>query len=188
MKGILFEVVAQVVERSEGHAAWDAALAAASSHGAFTSLGTYDDAEFLAIVGAVAGQRGESVADTARWLGRGALPLLVERYPSFAVGHSTRTFVLTLNHVIHPEVRKLFPGGAPPDFVATDRPDGGLALEYRSSRALCTLAEGLILGTGDHFADPVEVSQSQCVHRGDPCCVLELVFTAPASDTSAPHA
>lgn len=184
MKGILFEVVAQVVERSAGHAAWDAALTAAGSHGAFTSLGSYDDGEFLAIVGAVADQRGEAVADTARWLGRRALPLLVERYPTFAVGHNTRSFVLTLNHVIHPEVRKLFPGADAPDFIATDRPDGAVALEYRSTRALCTLAEGLILGTGDHFADPVQVSQSECVHRGDERCMLELVFTSAGGATS----
>lgn len=180
MKGILFEVVAQVVERSSGPAAWDAVLTAAGSDGAFTSLGTYEDAELLAIVGAVADQRGEAVPDTARWLGRQALPLLLERYPAFAEGHSTRSFVMGLNHVIHPEVRKLYPGADTPEFVAVDRADGGLSLEYRSARALCTLAEGLILGTGDHFADPVQVSQSLCVHRGDDHCLLDLTFVGDA--------
>ncbi len=149
--------------------------------GAYTTLGTYDDAEFVALVAALAAARGEAVPDTVRWFGRAALPVLVDRYPSFAEGHaSARSFVLTLNHVIHPEVRKLHPGAEVPDFTAHERGDDALALAYRSRRALCTLAEGLILGAGDHFGEALAVDQSSCVHRGDDACVLEITGLTPA--------
>jgi len=178
----MFEVLARVVEADAGIAAWHAVLADTGLSGSYTTLGTYGDDELLALVGAIAARRGMSVDDTVRWFGRAALPVLVERYPAFSAGHtSARSFVLTLNHVIHPEVRKLYPGADVPDFVALDRPDGGLALEYRSPRALCTLAEGLILGAGDHFGEAISLSQSRCLHRGDEACVLELAFTAPTS-------
>jgi hypothetical protein len=55
--------------------------------------------------------------EVLRWFGRSAMPLLAERYPDFFKGHTdTRSFLLTLNSIIYPEVRKLYPGAITPVF------------------------------------------------------------------------
>ena len=52
-----------------------------------------------------------------RWFGREALPLLADRYPDFFEQHPRhQPFLLTLNRIIHPEVRKLYPGADVPNF------------------------------------------------------------------------
>ena len=48
---------------------------------------------------------------------------------------STRSFLLTLNDIIHPEVRKLYPGADVPEFDFDFRA-GMLVMGYRSTRKL----------------------------------------------------
>ena len=52
MKGIVFNLLEDLVVRDHGEDAWDDLLEEAGSDGAYTSLGSYDDAELLALVGA----------------------------------------------------------------------------------------------------------------------------------------
>jgi hypothetical protein len=89
---------------------------------------------------------------------------------------SCRSFLLTLNDIIHPEVRKLYPGAQAPDFTFSSSDDGALLIGYDSSRRLCELAEGFVLGAGDHFGEVVAVDQPECVHRGDAACILRCRF------------
>ena len=97
-----------------------------------------------------------------------------------AAGHaSTRSFLLTLNDVIHPEVRKLFPGADAPEFEFEERGAETLALAYVSNRGLCSFAEGLVEGAAAHFGETVTIVQSECMKKGDTRCVLICTF-APA--------
>ena len=41
-----------------------------------------------------------------------------------------RSFLPTLNDIIHPEVRKLYPGADVPTFGLQHRPDGAIAMRY----------------------------------------------------------
>ena len=101
--------------------------------------------------------------------------MLAERYPEFFSPHAdVRSFLLTLNEIIHPEVRKLYPGAQVPDFEYRAPSADVLELVYRSERGRCDLAEGLILGSAAHYHQQVELTQPQCVHRGDDVCVLRV--------------
>jgi hypothetical protein len=113
-----------------------------------------------------------------RWFGVKALPLLAAKYPAFFNRHqSTRPFILTLNDIIHPEVRKLYPGADTPEFdFDTSSPDV-LVMNYRSKRKLCSLVEGFTEGAAAHFNESVSMQHPLCMHRGDPCCRLEFSFT-----------
>ena len=67
------------------------------------------------------------------------MPLFAERYPQLFEPHDcTRSFVLTLNDIIHPEVRKLYPGADVPEFDFGIRDDDRLVMGYRSPRKLCS--------------------------------------------------
>jgi hypothetical protein len=83
---------------------------------------------------------------------------------------------LSLNDVIHAEVRKLYPGAEVPVFgfelPQVTGSGESVVIHYRSKRKLCPLAEGFIAGAADHFRQPVSISQQSCMLDGADECVL----------------
>lgn len=176
MKGVVFNLLEQLVARDFGEDTWDSLLEASRLDGVYTSLGNYPDEDLVKLVSAAAGALSMPPDDVVIWFGRNALPLFATRYPQLFEPHSsTRSFVLTLNDIIHPEVRKLYPGADVPEFDF-DLQDGVLVMGYRSARKLCSFAEGLLLGTADHYGERLTVEQPTCMKRGDHKCVLEIAF------------
>jgi hypothetical protein len=178
MKGIVFNLLEQAVVREHGEEVWDKLLDSANTTGAYTAVGSYPHQELDALVAAASAMLGQPPDDVQRWFGRAALPLLVDRYPVFFDGHtSTRAFLLTLNDVIHPEVRKLFPGAYAPSFEFDETSEEALGLTYESHRELCAFAEGLVEGAAVHFGERVAIDQTECTKRGDARCTLRVTFT-----------
>ncbi|MGI8461296.1 MAG: heme NO-binding domain-containing protein [Solirubrobacterales bacterium] len=178
MKGIVFNLLEEVVVRDHGEMAWEAVLDSAGAGGAYTSLGSYSDEEFMRLVGAASEALGKPEEEVVRWFGREAIPLFVERYPAFFESHeSTEPFLLTLNRIIHPEVRKLYPGADVPSFEFGES-NGSLTMSYVSARRLCFFGEGLIEGAAGHYGERAEISQPRCVLRGDPNCEFKIRLTA----------
>lgn len=179
MKGIIFNLLEIVVVRDYGEDTWDSLLETAGLDGAYTSVGSYPHEQLLALVDAASTATGTPADDLVRWFGREALPMLYDRYSAFFDPHpSTRPFLLTLNEVIHPEVRKLFPGAYAPSFDVGEEDLRSLVLTYESHRGLCAFAEGLILGAADHYGEQVTVDQPECAKRGDARCILRTTFAA----------
>ena len=177
MKGIVFNLLEEAVSTEFGDATWDRLLDDAQLDGAYTSLGSYDDAEILRLVAVASKALGIPEEDVLRWFGRRAMPLLAKRYPAFFANHaSARGFLLTLNSIIHPEVRKLYPGASPPVFDF-DTGDGDvLVIGYNSARRLCALAEGFMQGAAEHFGEQAEITQSACMHHGAAKCSFHVRF------------
>ena len=176
MKGVVFNLLEQLVARDFGEDTWDALLEASELDGIYTSLGSYPDEDLAKLVSAASDALAMPADDVVVWLGRNSLPLFAVRYPQlFAPHDSTRSFVLTLNDIIHPEVRKLYPGADVPEFDFDVR-DEVLVMGYRSPRKMCSFAEGLLLGSADHFGERLTIEQPVCMKRGDEQCVLEIVF------------
>ena len=175
MKGIVFNLLEEAVTTDFGDATWDRLLDDAGLDGAYTSLGSYDDAEIMRLVEVASQALQIPPADVLRWFGRRAMPLLAGRYPAFFGGHAgTRAFLLTLNSIIHPEVRKLYPGASPPVFDFDTGDYTTLVIGYNSARRLCALAEGFIAGAAEHYGEQAQVSQSQCMHDGAEKCVFHV--------------
>lgn len=182
MKGVIFNLAEEVITDSYGEDTWDALLEAAGLDGSYTSLGNYPDEHLFRLVDAAASRLGVAGADVVRTLGEGALPLLAERYPFFFADHrSTRSFLLTLNEIIHSEVRKLYPGAEVPEFDFDASDPMWLAITYRSPRKLCALAEGFINGAARHFREVATIEHDTCMHRGDDHCTLRCSFLATAA-------
>lgn len=175
MKGIIFNLVEDVVTSEDGADAWDDLLDSADVHGAYTAVGSYSDEELLAIVQAASTASGQPASDVLRHIGRRSLPLLAQRFPEFFELHSgVRTFLPSLNSVIHPEVRKLYPGATPPHFDFRTADDGCLLMDYHSQRGMCAMAEGLTLGAGDFYGQTLDITQIQCKDAGAPFCTLRI--------------
>jgi hypothetical protein len=179
MKGIVFNLLSTAVMREYGEDAWDDMLAATGLNGAYTSLGNYPDEELLKLV--EAGRARLGLADSGRvlrWFGRRAIPILAERYPVFfTLPKSTRQFLLTVNDIIHPEVRKLYPGADVPVFDFDTSSDEVLVIEYRSHRKLCALAQGFAEGAADYYREIVNFEHAACMHDGAERCVFRLRFS-----------
>ncbi len=175
VKGIVYNLLEACVSAEYGEATWDALLSAAEVDGAYTSLGSYPDAELFALVGAASAALELPPETIVRWFGRSAMPLLAERYPAFFTPHTgTRAFALTLNEIIHPEVRKLYPGADVPTFSFDASSPQTLVMGYRSTRRLCAFAEGLLEGAADHYDEQIVIEQPRCMLRGDDDCILEI--------------
>ena len=178
MKGVIFNLLEAIVDRDLGPETWEALLDDTGLDGVYTSLGSYEDAELLALVGAASARLDKPPEEIVRWFGRNALPLLAERYPQlFEPYDEGRTFVLTLNEIIHPEVRKLYPGAITPEFDFDSSDPERLTMLYRSPRKLCALAEGLLEGTADFYDQSVVIEQPQCMNRGDEHCRMVIGFS-----------
>lgn len=175
MKGVLFNIVEEVVDDTLPDGTWDRALEGAGVRGAYTSLGNYPDEQLVRIVGSLSDQSGLPVPDVLRHAGQHGFNHLVERHPDLVDDvDDLWTLMSRLDDVIHPEVLKLYPEATPPMFAVESSDEGSMTLRYRSPRQMCFLAEGLILGAADHFGTSVDVSQSECVHAGGDSCVIEV--------------
>lgn len=177
MKGIIFNLLQEAVTRQYGADMWDDLIDAAEVDGAYTSLGNYADDEVTALVVQAAKALDLSAGEVLRWFGHSTIPMLAERYPEFFTRHDdARSFLLTLNSIIHPEVRKVYPGATPPVFGFDDSQPDALVMTYASRRRLCMLAEGFVTGSAAHFGQQVRMQHAQCMHEGAAHCVFELQF------------
>jgi Haem-NO-binding len=177
MKGIMFNLVEEVVTDRFGADTWNSLLGRAGLDGAYTPLESYPDGDLFRLVGAAERALEVSADEVLREFGEAALPLFAERYPAFfAPFKSTRPFLLTLNDVIHPEMRHHYPGAEMPDFDFNTSDPEVLVIGYRSARRLCALAEGFIIGAARLYHQDSEVSQLSCLKEGDPKCLIACRF------------
>lgn len=178
MKGIIFNLAEEVVAAAHGPETWDALLEESGASGAYTSLGSYPDSELIAILTAASARLGMPVADVLRWFGRSAMPLIAQRFPAFFTGvPNLQGFILSLNTIIHAEVRKLYAGATCPHFDFALQNNGQLHMTYHSPRQLCALVEGFVTGAADHFGETVTIDHGQCTRHGAPACTF-LVHSA----------
>lgn len=185
MKGIIFNLLEAVVIDEHGEDAWDDLLDAAGVEGSYAALGNYPDAELLRLVALMPDAFGGDRNAQLRWFGRRAMPILAHRYADFFESPTdTRSFLLTLNNIIHAEVRKLYPDADVPTFdfdpvPGVEPPPGdALVMGYESTRRLCALAEGFIHGVADHYGQAATIEQPRCMHRGDERCALVCTFAS----------
>lgn len=177
MKGVVFNLLNDMVERKYGLEAWDALLSSTGLDGIYVATESYPDAELYALVGAASEMTSIDAADLVREFGRHMIPSFVRQYPVFfRDGMRLKDFLLTIDQVVHVEVSKLFPDAGLPEFRYSDDAPDQLVMLYRSPRKLCGLAEGLIDGAASHFGEQYSLDHQVCMHHGDDHCELRLKF------------
>ena len=179
MKGVVFNLLEQAVSRAFGPDTWDTLVDMAGVSGAYTSLGNYPDSEIEALVAAAMQALSLDRDAVLRWFGQNAMPVLAEVYPAFFEGPANaREFTAGVNHIIHSEVRKLYPGAACPHFRLSDGADGQLVMDYLSTRNMCALAQGFVEGAAAWYGEAVDFTHTACTRHGDPHCRFEIVWRA----------
>ena len=127
--------------------------------GAYTAVGTYDHAELVRMVEALANRSGVPVPTLVHAFGLYLFGRFHALYPGFFSGIPTALdFLEGVETVIHTEVRKLYPDAQLPEFDCV-RTASGLDMVYSSPRHFGDLATGLIEGALLHFGDPVSLTR-----------------------------
>jgi Haem-NO-binding len=99
-------------------------------------------------------------------------------YPAFfAIAHSAREFLLTVETRIHELVRATIPNAAPPQLHVTELGDDAVSIVYSSPRRLCVLLRGLTEGTTQHYGETATIEETTCMWRGDDQCTFEVRFS-----------
>lgn len=179
MKGVVFNLLGDMVETRYGLAAWDQLLEETGLSGIYVATGSYPDSELYVLVEAASRLTTIDAPDLVRAFGQHMIPSFVKQYPGFFKAEMrTKDFLLTVDQVVHVEVRKLFPEAGLPEFRYDDPSSDRLTMIYRSPRKLCVLAEGLILGAAQHFGEHCDIRHDVCMHHGDDRCELKLTFNA----------
>lgn len=182
MKGVIFNLLEDFISTGWGPDTYEAVLAKCPLHTKepFVGPGTYPDADLLAIVEKTTEKLGITVPEAVHAFGKYCFPKLAAKFPVFVAGHDhPKTFLKTIDDVIHVEVRKLFRDANPPRITFTDPGPDQLILTYESGRRLCALMTGLLDGAAEYFKIPIEATQTECMLDGASACVFHLRFATP---------
>lgn len=179
MKGMVFTMLQDMVVQQLGMDTWERVLDRANvpSQGIYTSIATYPDEEFLALVKAVSEEGHIPTEKLMEDFGSFMFPVLAKKFPIFIDQEMTlKDFLKSIESVIHVEVRKLYPEAGLPTFKYEEPAENQLIMIYQSPRKLCFLAIGLIYGAAKHFKTPIRVKQTKCVHQNQNHCRFEVEF------------
>ncbi|MBQ0755984.1 MAG: heme NO-binding domain-containing protein [Amphritea sp.] len=179
MKGVIFNILEELVEQRCGMQAWNNILSELGNAGIYTAGKSYPDEDLMVLVGAVSAKLEMPDSEVIGMFGEYMFSQLADRYPIFIEQENTlRGFLKSVDEVIHVEVRKLYENPNLPSFNCIDTDDQTLLMEYRSPRQLCILAEGLIRGAAQHYKTTITLEHPRCMHKGHDHCDLIIRFQA----------
>ncbi len=156
MKGIVFTEFFEMVEQRGGLDEVDALVQGCelATGGAYTTVGTYDFHELVALVQKLGERSGIPVPILIRAFGEHLFGRFHEKFPEFFEGvPDAPTFLSGIEDTIHTAVRKLYPDAELPSFDVKMLECGGVDLTYSSPRPFADFAEGLIDGCLQHFGE-----------------------------------
>lgn len=162
MKGMIFTEFFSLVESAFGADMVDDIIDDANlpNGGAYTAVGTYSCDELIAMVVALSQRSGMAIPDLVKTFGTYLFGRFVVLYPRFFDGVTDSfEFLKGIEDIIHAEVLKLYPDANLPKFDI-EMIDDALVMTYSSKRHFADLAEGLIIGSAQHFQDDFQITRT----------------------------
>lgn len=162
MKGIVFREFTDMVEAQFGESTMDALIEATQpkSGGSYTTVGTYDHRELVAMVNALSLQTGIAGHKLVHQFGKHLATVFSKKFPAFFNECSgTFEFLKKIDNHIHVEVKKLYPDAELPRFSYVEHGEAGFDLIYESQRDFSHLAHGLIEGSMEYFGENFQISR-----------------------------
>lgn len=159
MKGVLFTELLDMIERDHGLQVLDRVIERARlpNDGAFTAIGSYDWRDLFQLLAQLSTEIGVPVGELERALGRQIFAVFARQYPQLFQGVGNAfDFLASVEDVIHPQMRRLYPDAQLPRFLCARLP-GVVELRYFSPRPLVEFAMGMIEGCLEHFGSRARV-------------------------------
>lgn len=183
MKGSIFKHFEDFVTDNWGIETYEEILSGLDlqTEGPFLGPGNYPDEDLLAIVGATIQKLGIPLPKALRVFGNYLFEKLAGDAPQFLEGTTDlKQFLLTVDQVIHVEVKKLFPEAYLPRLHYEDTGADALTVHYQSKRQFCQLFAGLVEGAAQRFGTPIAWDESACTHTGAEQCTFHFRFSEAA--------
>jgi hypothetical protein len=172
MHGAIYTCLREFAESRTGLGGWQPLLESLDlGYRCYLASGTYPDSEAVRILAALSSSSQEPLQLTIAAFGEHMVPSLLKLYGAL-VRPEWRTLDL-LEHtegMIHRIIRTKNTHARPPDIAATRESPHDITLLYTSSRQLCALARGIILGVAKHYQEHIIVVEPSCMLRGDRVC------------------
>lgn len=174
MKGIVFTEFLEMVEKEFGYEIVDQILEdnELASGGAYTSVGTYNHAEMIALLGSLSTISKQEVSTLLHAFGRYIFDTFLKGYPQFfeQCAHGFE-FLESIDGHIHVEVKKLYPDARLPRFE-TETNGQTMTMNYFSDRRMSDFAKGLIERTMEHYGHGFHLEMEHLDDSGK-----EVIFT-----------
>lgn len=179
MKGIVFNEFFTLVDEAFGPDMTETIIMEADlpNDGAYTGVGYYDTAEMVRLVKALSARSGLPVPELLKTFGKHLLGSFVTGHETyFASCTSTFEFVSSIEEQIHVDVLKLYPDAELPKLTASPVSETEMTLDYRSSRRMADLAEGLLWGAIGHYGEDIGIARTELPDQdGDQCTRFTLM-------------
>lgn len=182
MKGIVFTEFLEMVDDKFGAVVTEKIVEASDlpSGGAYTSVGTYDHSEIVALVMQLSAESGLEVPFLIHTFGEHLLGRFYVLFPDFFADiNDVATFLSRVDGYIHVEVRKLYPDATLPEITTEWLDEERFELTYQSDRMMGDLAEGLIAGAISHFGNTHHCAREDVKIEGTGQCVKFTLTMLP---------
>lgn len=144
-----FEVVDQIITQLGGDL---------STGGAYTAVGNYPHEELLALAVALCGVTGSAKTVVLRDFAGKLMDTFRLMHPEyFEATDDVFAFLMSVESLIHVDVRKLYPDANPPLVAGSILNDGEMLLHYRSHRPLAELALALTEVSAREFGQALNI-------------------------------
>ncbi|MBU2964275.1 heme NO-binding domain-containing protein [Amphritea sp. 2_MG-2023] len=177
MKGVIFNILEELVIEEAGMPTWNAILASLQLKGIYTAGHSYPDEELMALVQEISIRLALPTPKVIGHFGEYLFRQLNQRYPEFTAQQpDLKRFLLSVHDVIHVEVNKLYENPNLPTFSYHQPADNILVMQYQSPRKLCILAEGLVRGAAQYYDTEIHMTHPVCMHQQADHCDLVIEF------------
>ena len=162
MKGTIFNILESFICENFGDELFEEVLEIAHPNlvdkGPYIGPGTYPDQDFFQLVTVLLEKKGIEAEVGIRLFGQFCYSELLKRLPlNVRKFESPQQLLLSLNDVIHSEVKKLYEDAELPFFEYENVSDSHMRMRYISSRKLYPFVTGLIEGLSKDMEVPIQV-------------------------------
>jgi hypothetical protein len=180
MHGIIFSELQKYVETKYSSEVWKGLLKEAGiGNRLYVPFQTYPDQEVMMLVSTASKLTGQPVGQILEDFGEFIAPDLMNLYRSLVDPRwKTLDFLEHTEATIHRVVRLKNAGAEPPELKVSRASPTEVLITYTSARRMCGVAKGIARGLARHYDESVTITESACMLRGHPKCLISVKISA----------
>src|ERR1700694_938969 len=177
VQGVILDEMRMYVVDAFGGPTWSQVLTGSGRPADHSYLldQAYPDQELGMLAMHAAQITGKPLPDILEEFGEAMVPDMF-RYYSILVNPrwSFIDFLLGMEPVLHSALHLHAPGALPTKVQATRPSPSSVRVIYDSPLRACAAVRGVIKGAALHYGVEIEITENECVLRGDPACVFTV--------------
>ena len=159
-----------------GENAWDNLLTEANlGVRTYEVMADYPDSDAIKLISTASEMTGLPVPAILEDFGEFIAPDLLQMYGGVInPAWKTLDVIEHTEEQIHSVVRLHNPYARPPNLKCIRTSQDEVEIHYSSPRKMCDVAKGIAKGLAKHYEESISISESSCMHKGDPLCTIAI--------------